>query len=96
MFHQKNGEYIKRGEIIGLPGVPEYIPASNEIVEFSSKDDFYQIKVRDERTGKVVLSSVKMASSFFFRKCCTILLMTFFFYIYSVKWLQVIGMMSLF
>ncbi|KAI9254912.1 hypothetical protein EDC94DRAFT_662087 [Helicostylum pulchrum] len=52
VFHQKNGEYIKRGEIIGLPGVPEYIPASNEIVEFSSKDDFYQIKVRDERTGK--------------------------------------------
>ncbi|KAI8094268.1 hypothetical protein BDF21DRAFT_408328, partial [Thamnidium elegans] len=60
VFHQKNGDYIKRGEIIGLPGVPEYIPASNEIVEFSSKDDFYQIKVRDERTGKVVLSSVKM------------------------------------
>ncbi|KAG2234550.1 hypothetical protein INT48_000453 [Thamnidium elegans] len=44
VFHQKNGDYIKRGEIIGLPGVPEYIPASNEIVEFSSKDDFYQIK----------------------------------------------------
>ncbi|KAG2213853.1 hypothetical protein INT47_001122, partial [Mucor saturninus] len=61
IYHQKDGEYIKRGDIVGLPGVPTYIPSDNEIVHFNAaKDPFYQIKVKDERTGNVFLSSVKM------------------------------------
>lgn len=61
MYHQKNGQYIKRGEIVGLPGYPEYIPTNNEIVEFkSNKDTYYQIKLKDERTGNVLLQSVRM------------------------------------
>jgi hypothetical protein len=61
VYHQKDGNYIKRGEIVGLPGVAEYIPADNEIVDFkSSKEPLYQIKVKDERTGKIIMSSVRM------------------------------------
>jgi hypothetical protein len=61
VYHQKDGQYIKRGEIVGLPGVPEYISADNEIVDFKdSKDAFYQIKIKDDRTGNVFLQSVKM------------------------------------
>ncbi|CAO3648843.1 unnamed protein product [Mucor hiemalis] len=61
VYHQKDGEYIKRGEIVGLPGAPEYIPANNEIVEFKKESDvYYQVKVKDERTGDIILSTVKM------------------------------------
>lgn len=61
VYHQKDGQYIKRGEIVGLPGYPEYIPTDNEIVEFKSKKDaYYQIKLKDERTGNVLLQSVRM------------------------------------
>ncbi|KAI8643156.1 hypothetical protein BD408DRAFT_415358 [Parasitella parasitica] len=61
VYHQKDGHYIKRGEIVGLPGLAEYIPSSNEFVEFKSKkDEYYQIKLKDERTGNVFLQSVKM------------------------------------
>ena len=56
-----DGEYIKRGEIVGLPGVPEYIPTDNEVVDYKT-EEFYQIKVKDERTGKIILSSVRMVS----------------------------------
>ncbi|KAI8369751.1 hypothetical protein BD560DRAFT_435148 [Blakeslea trispora] len=61
VYHQKDGQFIKRGEIVGLPGVPEYRPLQNEIVEFKSKRDiFYQIKLRDESTGKIYLQSITM------------------------------------
>ncbi|OBZ91872.1 ER membrane protein complex subunit 10 [Choanephora cucurbitarum] len=61
VYHQKDGQFIKRGEIVGLPGVPEYVPLQNEIVDFKSKrDSFYEIKVRDESTGKIYLQSTKM------------------------------------
>ncbi|KAL9549201.1 hypothetical protein MBANPS3_005322 [Mucor bainieri] len=61
VYHQKDGQYIKRGEIVGLPGYPEYIPTNNEIVEFkSNKDAYYQIKLKDERTGNILLQSVRM------------------------------------
>ncbi|KAI7906650.1 uncharacterized protein BX663DRAFT_497190 [Cokeromyces recurvatus] len=59
VYHQKDGQYIKRGIIVGLPGVPEYHPTKNEIVDFQ-KGSFYQIKVKDERTGKIYIQSVKM------------------------------------
>ncbi|KAI9476069.1 MAG: hypothetical protein EXX96DRAFT_575663 [Benjaminiella poitrasii] len=59
VYHQKDGEYIKRGTIAGLPGVPEYYPTENEIVSFK-KNSFYQIKLKDESTGKVYLQTVKM------------------------------------
>lgn len=61
IYHQKDGEYIRRGEIVGLPGAPEYVPANNEIVSFKKESDvFYQVKVKDERTGNIILSTVKM------------------------------------
>ncbi|CEP11619.1 hypothetical protein [Parasitella parasitica] len=61
LAQEESEQYIKRGEIVGLPGLPEYIPSNNEIVEFKSKkDEYYQIKLKDERTGNVLLQSVKM------------------------------------
>ncbi|KAI8077999.1 uncharacterized protein B0P05DRAFT_587615 [Gilbertella persicaria] len=61
VYHQKDGQYIKRGEIVGLPGTPEYIPSKNEVVDFKKKRDYlYQVKVRDERTGKIHLQSTRM------------------------------------
>ncbi|KAG1152089.1 hypothetical protein G6F37_001727 [Rhizopus arrhizus] len=61
IYHQKNGNFIRRGEIVGLPGVPQYVSADNEITEFNDpKEIFYQIKVKDENTGNIHLSSVKL------------------------------------
>lgn len=61
VYHQKDGEYIKRGEIVGLPGAPEYVAANNEVVSFKKESDvFYQVKVKDERTGNIILSTIKM------------------------------------
>jgi hypothetical protein len=63
IYHQKNGNFIRRGEIVGLPGVPQYVSADNEITEFNDpKEIFYQIKVKDENTGNIHLSSVKLVS----------------------------------
>jgi hypothetical protein len=42
--------------------VPIYTPTENEVVTLDSKDPFYQIKVKDERTGVVTLASAKVVS----------------------------------
>ncbi|KAI8981958.1 hypothetical protein BDF20DRAFT_864306 [Mycotypha africana] len=60
IYHKKDGAFIKRGIITGLPGVPQYEPTEHEIVKFDQRDPFYQIKLKDERTGHVILQSAKM------------------------------------
>lgn len=51
--------------------MPEYVPYEHEIVNFKdSKDVFYQIKVKDEQSGKVILQSVKMVIYIFLEKKC--------------------------
>ncbi|KAI8993710.1 hypothetical protein BDB01DRAFT_341117 [Pilobolus umbonatus] len=61
IYHLKDGLYVKRGEITGLHGIPEYVPAKTEIVDFKdAKDPFYHVKIKNERTGDITLSSVKV------------------------------------
>ncbi|CEI89359.1 hypothetical protein RMCBS344292_03722 [Rhizopus microsporus] len=61
VYHQKNGNYIRRGDIVGLPGTAQYVPSDNEIVEFSDpKEMYYQIKVKDENTNNIYTSTVKL------------------------------------
>ncbi|KAI9255561.1 hypothetical protein BY458DRAFT_519984 [Sporodiniella umbellata] len=61
IFHSKDGNFIKRGEIVGLPSSPRYVPSENEVVQFRNpKEVFYQIKVKDESNGNIHLSSVKL------------------------------------
>ncbi|CAO3702958.1 unnamed protein product [Rhizopus stolonifer] len=61
IYHSKQGNFIKRGEIVGLPATPQYVPSDNELVDFKNpKEMFYQIKVKDETTGNIHVSSVKL------------------------------------
>ncbi|KAG1439981.1 hypothetical protein G6F56_012089 [Rhizopus delemar] len=61
IYHSKQGNFIKRGEIVGLPATPQYVPSDNELVDFRNpKEMFYQIKVKDETTGNIHVSSVKL------------------------------------
>lgn len=94
VYHQKDGQYIKRGEIVGLPGYPEYIPTNNEIVEFkSNKDVYYQIKLKDERTGNILLQSVRMVILDYVLNSNKRTADSWF---YSVKWLPATGATNLF
>ncbi|KAG2224416.1 hypothetical protein INT45_002955 [Circinella minor] len=58
VYHKQGADYKKRGEIVGLPQTPSYIATTQDnTIELNSP--LYQIKIRDETTDRVILSSVK-------------------------------------
>ncbi|KAL1931598.1 hypothetical protein VTP01DRAFT_9741 [Rhizomucor pusillus] len=61
VYHKHGNDYVKRGEITGLPHSPVYTPNSREThvkTTFDAKT-LYQVKVRDEETDRIVLTTVK-------------------------------------
>ncbi|ORZ10750.1 hypothetical protein BCR42DRAFT_421946 [Absidia repens] len=56
VYHKRGGDYLKRGDIIDIPYAPKYVPTEH------SKGDLlqglYQIKIKNDKTGHVTLSSI--------------------------------------
>lgn len=60
VYHKRGNDYIKRGEIVGLFHAPEYKASESFAATLEEpKDDLYQIKIRDEETDRIMLSTVK-------------------------------------
>ncbi|KAI8147162.1 hypothetical protein BJV82DRAFT_598023 [Fennellomyces sp. T-0311] len=58
VYHKQGADYKKRGEIVGLPNAPSFVAtAPNNPLELTSP--LYQVKIRDEVTDRIILSSVK-------------------------------------
>ncbi|KAI9278265.1 hypothetical protein BDA99DRAFT_1952 [Phascolomyces articulosus] len=58
VYHKQGADYKKRGEIIGLPNAPSYVAtAKDDTIELNSL--LYQVKIRDETTDRIILSSIK-------------------------------------
>ncbi|KAI8374617.1 uncharacterized protein BYT42DRAFT_577027 [Radiomyces spectabilis] len=60
VFQQRGGNYIKRGEIVDIPHAPKYVATLADAVEpVENPDDLYKVKIRDERTQKIMMTSIK-------------------------------------
>ncbi|CAO3624929.1 unnamed protein product [Cunninghamella blakesleeana] len=56
VYHKRGSDYLKRGEITGIPHSPKYIPLENG--EGTITSDLYQVKIKNNATGQIVLQSV--------------------------------------
>ncbi|KAF7721426.1 hypothetical protein EC973_004691 [Apophysomyces ossiformis] len=59
VYHKQGEHFQKRGEIINLHQEPVYVSTHEVQFEVSDPQALYQVKVKDERSGNIMLSSVK-------------------------------------
>ncbi|KAG0167875.1 hypothetical protein DFQ28_005463 [Apophysomyces sp. BC1034] len=59
VYHKHGDHFKKRGEIINLQEEPVYVSTHEEELQVDNPNALYQVKVKDERSGNIILSSVK-------------------------------------
>ncbi|KAI9306083.1 hypothetical protein BJ944DRAFT_248504 [Cunninghamella echinulata] len=56
VYHKRGKDYLKRGEITGIPHSPKYEPV--EQGEGTLTLDLYQVKIKNDATGQITLQSI--------------------------------------
>ncbi|KAI7863196.1 hypothetical protein BDF14DRAFT_1885384 [Spinellus fusiger] len=59
IYHIQGSDYVKRGEIVGLPLNPVYVPTHHKNVQVAGLGPLYRLKIKDDTSGRVILSNVK-------------------------------------